>query len=352
MQEDQIKEKLNKIKSRRGLRAHGKQALINSLYSLHKKELPILLDLRDFSEYIPIQTKELASILNATERFYRSFEIPKRSGGQRKILAPFPSLSIIQQWIATNILSCVDTHASAVAYKKNTSIKSHVEPHLNNSTLLKLDIRNFFPSISTARVSKEFLDLGYTSKISYALARFTTLQDSVPQGAPSSPLISNIVLRNIDAEIDQLSKAAGITYTRYADDFAFSGNEFPANFAAQISVILGTEGFDVNYTKTRLYEPHEKTRFLTGLSLSPGRIRPPKSFRRWITQKIHYLEKHIEADLTGFSKATNSEILKNPFILESLRGKIGYWNWIDPFDKTAINCLIRLNNIETKLMQI
>lgn len=352
MQEDQIKEKLNKIKSRRGLQSYEKQELINSLYSLHKKELPILLDLRDFSEHIRVQPKELASILNATERFYRSFEIPKRSGGQREILAPFPSLSMIQQWIATHILSHIEIHASAVAYKKNTSIKNHVEPHLNNPTLLKLDIRNFFPSISTARVSKEFLELGYTSKISYALARFSTLHDSVPQGAPSSPLISNIVLRKVDAEIEQLSNVTGITYTRYADDFAFSGTEFPANFSAQISAILDAEGFDVNYAKTRLYEPHEKTRFLTGLSISSGRIRPPKSYRRWVTQKIHYLEKHIEADLTGFSNTTNSEILNNPFILESLRGKIGYWNWVDPFDKTAIDCLIKLNKIEMKLMQI
>jgi len=353
MLESQITETVRRIDSKRGLRAHEKEAWKRSLRQLDQAKLPILLDLHDFSNYIPYEAKEIASILNATDHYYRGFDIPKRSGGYRKILAPFPSLSIIQKWIASSIFSNVEIHRSAIAYKNNSSIKDHVEPHLNNPTLLKIDIRNFFPSISIQRVGQEFLELGYTSRMSYALSGLLTLHGCVPQGAPSSPLISNIVLRKIDSEIETICNTEGINYTRYADDFAFSGKKIPASFIAQVSAILSLDGFEVNYKKTRQYEAEEKTRFLTGLVLTPDRIRPPKNFRRWVVQRIYYLEKYIETDLSGLSKASgNSEILNNVFLLESLRGKLGYWNWVDPFDKTAVDCLGKLNAIESKLMQI
>jgi RNA-directed DNA polymerase len=178
-----------------------------------------------------------------------------------------------------------------------------------------------------------------------------TLDQSVPQGAPSSPVLSNAVCFPLDCAVTEISQKHGLRYTRYADDFAFSGDAIPTTFASELSAILDINGFGLNHEKTRLYGPTESVRFLTGLVLTPDRIRPPKRFRRWIRQRLFYLERFMVTDLDAPKDVRDkSELLQNAFLLDSLRGKIGYWTWVDPLDVEAQNHLSRLNRIDSHLV--
>ena len=289
-------------------------------------------------------------MIHATRQFYRGFFIEKRDGGLREILAPFPSLALVQKWIVLHILSRQQLHPCAVAYRPGASIKGHIHPHLNKKQLLKTDIANFFPSITSAKVLEYFLSLGYTGHIASNFASLLTLDDAVPQGAPSSPSLSNLICVSLDQDMQYLSDPLGITYTRYADDFAFSADMFPVNFVLQLSEVFSRHGFTINHRKTYLYGEGESLRFLTGLVLDGDRVRPPKAFRRWIRQKVFYLERYLHTDLGDAASAREtSSLLRDPYLLDVLRGKLNYWIWVDPSDPLPRQFFKRLLSIETSL---
>jgi RNA-directed DNA polymerase len=314
--------------------------------------LPPMLDISDLAGHANEAPKTVAAMLHAPSQFYREFSIPKRSGGARQILAPFPSLANIQTWIAKAIVGLSPVHHSAVAFRNGMSTKDHVGPHFQQSELFRTDIRDFFPSISVFAVQRLFEQLGYASPMSWFLAQLVTLDSALPQGAPSSPAISNAICFPLDQALSVMCERSNVRYTRYADDFAFSGEVVSKGLIADIENELEDFGFSLNHKKTRHYGEKEKTRFLTGLVITPSKIRPPKEFRRWIRQRIFYLEKYLISDLTQpESVRQKSELLKNAFLLDSLRGKLGYCLWIDPRDKEAAEQLRRLSKIYLKLYE-
>lgn len=339
----------NKV-DRSKLSRNDKKSLLDNITQLEISDLPVILDLHDFQRYVPQSAKDLAAMVNAPHHFYRRFKIPKRSGGEREILAPFPSLANVQRWITSEILSKADLHDSAIAYRADSSTKDHVWPHVGRLVLFRADIRNFFPSITIDIVRELFSKIGYSISAARLLAQLVTLDQSVPQGAPSSPALSNAVCFSLDCAVTEISHKHGLHYTRYADDFAFSGDAIPTTFVNELSEVLDTNGFGLNHKKTRLYGSKENVRFLTGLVLTPDRIRPPKHFRRWIRQRLFYLERFMVTDLDAPRDArSKSELLQNAFLLDSLRGKIGYWIWVDPLDIEAQDHLWRLNRIDAHL---
>lgn len=323
---------------------------INRVARLIAAGLPPLLDIGDLANNTNEAPKTIAAMLHAPSQFYREFSIPKRSSGTRKILAPFPSLANIQTWITREVVSLSPVHESAMAFRYGLSTKNHVEPHFQQSELFRTDIRDFFPSISIFKIQAIFENLGYAGPMSWILAKLVTLDSVLPQGAPSSPAISNAVCFPLDQTISLVCERKNVRYTRYADDFAFSGEEIHKSLISEIQYELNEFGFALNFKKTRHYGEQEKTRFLTGLVITPNKIRPPKDFRRWIRQRIFYLEKYLTSDLTSPELVRQkSELLNNAFLLDSLRGKLGYCLWIDPRDVEAKEQLRRLNGIYLSL---
>ncbi|HEY9786279.1 MAG TPA: retron St85 family RNA-directed DNA polymerase [Candidatus Obscuribacterales bacterium] len=187
-----------------------------------------------------------------TERFYRRFFLQKKSGGSRLITAPNKNLKAVQRWISKNILSAVPFHFIATGYKRGCSIVDNASPHANKDFVLNVDIENFFGTIDEARVLNVFIGLGYSPAIAKALSRLTTCRGTLPQGAPSSPLLANLICRPLDHKLHNLCASSGWTCTRYCDDISVSGYGSHKEVKAKITSIIESEGFRLNNRKVRL----------------------------------------------------------------------------------------------------
>jgi hypothetical protein len=199
------------------------------------------------------------------------------------IEAPKPRLKALQRRILTGILQRVPSHPSAHGFIKERSIQSFVAPHIGRRVVLRMDLRDFFPSLSGARIQAVFRTFGYPESVADLLGGLCTtaaprtvwneiawevdrtqLRDAaarysrphLPQGAPSSPLLAGICTYRADCRLAGLAESAGARYTRYADDMVFSGGaDFESSverFSLQVAAILNEEGFTVHHRKTRI----------------------------------------------------------------------------------------------------
>jgi len=283
----------------------------------------VILDSEHLAKLLCIENNALYAIINGTENYYRSFEIKKKSGGVRIIRAPYPSLKCIQQWIYDNILKGQYVHGCVHGFKQRKSIVTNAKIHMANRCLLKLDLKDFFPSIKINNVVQVFKNIGYTKNLSWLLARICCLDDELPQGAPTSPVLSNIVARYMDKRLYRLANAFGYRYSRYADDISFSGDDIPVAFIKYATDIIENCGFAVNSKKVRLYKEGDY-KILTGVALRDGKIKLPRNKRREYEQDIYYVIKYgvntrIKGDYNNFST----------YIL-SLIGKANFWLMLEP----------------------
>lgn len=281
----------------------------------------------------------------ATRIPYHQFTIAKRNGSERQIWSPIPRLKYAQRWILDNILNNLPIHGSAHGFVIGKSIVSNAEIHTNSRMLVKLDIKDFFPSVSLKRVKGVFRHAGYPEHIATLLAMLCTesprqlvSQNNVnyyvalgerclPQGAPTSPAITNVVCLNLDRRLAGLAEKHGLRYSRYADDLTFSlpnapeksskgkkkppittvetveKSETPKTTAtsesdnALIGMLLGSvakilheEGFTIHGDKTRIIRPSTSQR-VTGLVVNgDGSPRVPRQLKRQLRATIFNLQ--------------------------------------------------------------
>lgn len=205
--------------------------------------------------------------------------IAKRDGSARLLEAPKQRLRAIQRFVLEKVLNAIPPHESVHGFRKGRSIKSFTAPHGGREMVLKLDLRNFFPSVTGARVRAVFLTAGYPENVAEVLTGLCTNsipaavigaaptdksyylrklygQPHLPQGAPTSPALGNLCAFRLDCRLAGLAVSAGGTYTRYADDLLFSGGEDFAKgverFYIKVCAIALEEGFEVNTRKTRI----------------------------------------------------------------------------------------------------
>jgi hypothetical protein len=250
----------------------------------------------------------------ATMLHYRRFTIPKRSGGERPIWAPLPKLKAAQQWIRQNIVEKLIVHGSVHGFLPGRSTLSNAAVHTNAKIILKMDLENFFPTVTLRRVKGIFRRAGYREQVATLLAMLCTEapreivnhkgQDyyialgprCLPQGAPTSPGLTNTLCLRLDRRLTGLAKARGWRYTRYADDLTFS---LPADRenAAKVGTIMGlvsriavSEGFHVNPKKTRLARSGARQK-VTGLVVNgQGQPRVPRALKRQLRAVLHKLK--------------------------------------------------------------
>lgn len=215
-------------------------------------------------------------------RHYRYRPLAKRFGQVRLIEAPKPRLKHLQRRILTEILEQIPPHDAAHGFRAGRSIKTFAAPHVGRHVVLKIDLRDFFPSVTIARVQAMFRSVGYPEEVANLLAglctntaphsvwprepvgagpalrqaRWRYAQPHLPQGSPASPALANLTAYRLDCRLTGLARAAGATYTRYADDLAFSGERDFARIVQRFQHHVGAtvleEGFAVHHRKTRI----------------------------------------------------------------------------------------------------
>ncbi len=305
---------------------------ISYIKPLLKNGVPIIFDFNHLCLLLGRNHPYLASVINSNISHYREFEIPKRSGGKRTISAPYPALLDCQRWIYENILSKVKIHSSAHGFTFSKSIITNSKIHVGQNHFLKIDLKDFFPSITLNQVITVFKTLGYTNKVSFYLASICCYGDVLPQGAPSSPMVSNIVGKTLDNRLMKYAKKFKLRYTRYADDLAFSGESIPVKHIEYITNIINSCGFTVNEKKTTLQQEKHK-RIVTGISIAENEIKIPREYKRELKLEIHCIRKH------GLAGHIRKKKIKNPNYILSIIGKIHFWLSVEPGNTYATQAL-------------
>lgn len=236
---------------------------------------------------------------------YTRYSIAKRSGGQRVILAPKRDLKAIQRKILHEILNHAAVTEQAHGFVTGRSIVSNAQPHAGHAYVANLDLKDFFPGISFRRVRSIFISLGYGFGVASSLALLCTERDRKPlvrrnkriyvslgerglvQGAPTSPALANLAARRLDARLAGLAHKYNVTYTRYADDLTFSGDDeqgvrYVMNSAPRI---IKDEGFTIHPDKTRFYRRSSR-QVVTGLVVN-DRVNTPRELRRSVRAILH-----------------------------------------------------------------
>lgn len=310
---------------------------------LIKSDLPVIFELEHLSKTLGIELALLSRMTGASTLFYRSFKIPKRKSGTRTIHTPYPKLSYVQLWIKENILDLLPVSEHAYAYIKGRSHIDNARKHIGSKELLKLDISNFFGHIDRDAIHKVFFDCGYSESISHALAGLCSYWGVLPQGAPTSPALSNLVLKNIDRELHLIASNSSLIYTRYADDICISGRAIPADIYNKVIQVIEHSGFPINKEKTRILNSKSR-KVITGLVVSETTVRVPKKSRRDYRQQCYYLIQN------GISQLDGSRFPLNPLYLDEVIGKGRYILNVEPDNSYVRASLGELAKLKWELL--
>lgn len=258
--------------------------------NLFKQGFPIIFDQTHLSLLVGYRIEYLRKVSNAPSFFYRTFEIPKKNGGRREISEPLPSLKEVQRWILDNILYNIEVSKYAKAFHKKRSIRSNAWFHLKKNIVLRIDITDFFGSIKFSKVYGVFSSMGYSTSVATMLANLCTLNNKLPQGAPTSPALSNIVFIAADKRISKFASAKHIRYTRYADDLTFSGDFQPGMVVKFVRSVLEEYQFKINPKKTRVQRKQQR-QLVTGVVVNE-KMQAPREMRRKLRQSVYYIQKY------------------------------------------------------------
>jgi retron-type reverse transcriptase len=241
--------------------------------------------------------KVITDLTNNKSSYYRKLDLPSKK------------LKYIQRYILDNILYRVDVHDAAHGFVPGKSTISNARVHVGNEFVAKLDMRDFFPTITAQRVYGLFRSFGYNKSISFTLTKVCTYNGSLPQGAPTSPYISNLICRKLDYRISTLCKKNNLNFSRYADDITISGGRKVKKVLPIIKDIIKNEGFSINDEKTKILHNSHKQK-VTGVVVNQ-KVSIPKSFYRNLRQELYYMNKfgvssHLLEKQTMFKSNTKA----------------------------------------------
>ena len=221
----------------------------------------------------------------AAGKMYKEKTIPREGKKPRLISIPDNYLKNVQRRILNNILKKTACHDAAHGFMSRRSIFTAVKAHIGKRVVLVIDIRNFFDTISSRRVCGMFKSLGFSPQEAAVLTKLCCYKDKLPQGAPTSPMIANIVCRKLDSRLAGLAGKKGFSFTRYADDLIFSGDAKLIGLTPFIKQIIKEEGFAVAEEKFRIMRSGSRQRVL-GLNVNT-KVSVPRKVRRIIRAMVH-----------------------------------------------------------------
>ena len=240
------------------------------------------------SELIGISPRLISSMVKSQDKHYRTFSMPKKSGGYRKINSPRAFLKTVQYWIGDYFLYRLVNHENCFSYKKGVSVKDNASVHLGKKYILCMDIDSYFDCINVHSVFKLFVRSGIDEGLSDLMSKLVTLNGTLPQGSPVSPLISNSYLYDFDVFISDFCSSYNITYSRYSDDLTFGGDD-KSDLEAIIGIVkksLSEFNLNIKDNKTRLLSENN-TQIVTGVAINNGVLRPSRRFRKTVRAIFH-----------------------------------------------------------------
>jgi RNA-directed DNA polymerase len=292
---------------------------------LRNNNLPVIYSLPHLCLVAGVNIKNISKICKSNRiSEYKRFKLRKKRRGFRVIQTPTDELKYLQKWILINILEKVPSHSSCKGFDKTMSIKQNAEVHLNKESILKIDLLRFYDSINEKRVYGVFKQIGYHPNLAVSLSKICTIvpdeqflksfkkkelelkniiiqksEGLLPQGAPSSPKISNLISISLDNRLSKLALKNELAYSRYADDITFSGNiEVLKKVKATIYRIVKDENLFINYSKTKLFIKGNPF-FVTGLSVNNDHVTIPKKRKIDIEHHLfHCIKNGVEAHIS------------------------------------------------------
>lgn len=308
-----------------------------------------IFSLRHLAHLVDMPYTDLRRVVSRhTPEPYRVFRIRKRplpgeEARFRTIVVPDPWLMELQRWINANILQYSPPHHASVAFTKGDSIRGAASIHCGCRWLVKIDIKNFFESITEKQVCKVFKNIGYQPLVAFELARLCTrvgnqrtrqdhkrfqtptnsssvieayhksVMGHLPQGAPTSPRIANLVAHELDTALSSVAQQHSLTYTRYADDLIFSttadiDRATVQNFISEVYKTIASSGFTPNALKTVVSPPGSR-KVVLGLLIDRDTPRLSREFKAKLRQHLYYLRKDDSGPLHHSSRQGGATIL-------------------------------------------
>lgn len=312
-------------------------SMLSYAKNLLNSNLPIIYDQYHLSLLVGYDYLYLLGVSNSQSYYYKHYEIPKRNGGARNIEEPFPALKEIQTWILKNILEPASKRYVlnvAKAFMPGKSIRENARFHKNKKVVVALDLHDFYGSITFSSVFRLFDKLGYKKQVCMMLTNLCMYEGSLPQGAPTSPMLSNLIFYNLDCRIFSYCQKRKLMYTRYADDLTFSGNQlYVSKLIVYIKMLVGTQKFILNEQKTKVMGRGCSQR-VTGIIVNE-KLQVDKNYRDKVRQEVYYCIKYGVAD--HMKHLQLASWINTPILyLRSLYGKIQYILQINPADNEFV----------------
>lgn len=252
---------------------------------------------------------ELADRLNVPVQYlqniqpsYREVRIPKQGGGTRFLQVPDDEAKQLQRKILKRLLGSLTSHPFCYGFERYTSIVDAAVPHAHRFVVIKMDIRRFFESTSAGRIEDYFRFIGWDETTAKRLTELTTYNGALPQGAPTSPRLSNLVNYGMDELLASIAAAHEGSYSRYADDITMSfgrkSGRRVRGVIQEVRRVLDKFGYTMHgKEKLKIYRCNQRQQVL-GLVVNEG-VRLPRTTRRWLRAVQHRLDNHQSATLTA-----------------------------------------------------
>lgn len=285
-------------------------------------------ELSSLEKDLHVKAITLYSLSNNLGAHYKKVQIPKKNGGTRELRIPDDFLKAVQRRINVTLLFDMPVSPYASAYRTGVSITANAKPHVNNDWVLKLDIHKFFDSVMYSTVKeKVFPDSVYSEDLRILLTMLCYYRDSLPQGAPTSPAISNIVLYDFDFRVGKWCRRRKIAYTRYCDDMTFSGNGEMPDIVSFIREELRKEHLFLNEAKTVKAKRGMKQE-VTGIVVN-DKINISRDYKRKIRQEIYFIKRF---GVENHIKKAGLSVNRFDY-LRSLLGRVNYVLSVTPDDR-------------------
>lgn len=261
---------------------------------------------------------------------YKSFSISKKNGGVRTIEAPVKGLKLLQQCINFLLQLGFEPNAAANGFVQNRSVVTNAKRHIGKTYVYNTDLSNFFPSIKFRRVKSVLMldPINLNDDIAFIVANICCKDGQLPQGAPTSPVISNIICNRLDKKLVRLARKYKSSYTRYADDITFSSMEycFDKKFEKELNVIIKEEQFSVNTSKVRLQKRGYRQE-VTGLIVNE-KVNLRKSYVKEIRLWLHIWEKYDYFSALAAFQKNYLKYAKGTSFINVLHGKLEYMKMV------------------------
>ncbi|WP_307480553.1 retron Ec67 family RNA-directed DNA polymerase/endonuclease [Cytobacillus purgationiresistens] len=307
----------------------------------------------ELADFLNVLRKQLSYILyvKGINNLYTSFEIPKKNGGVREINAPLEELKVIQRQLAEALYKHMKKkwkkkNNISHGFEKDKSIITNARIHRNKRLVLNIDLENFFESIHFGRVRGFFIknnNFLLSIEVATVIAQISCYEGKLPQGASSSPIISNLICEILDHRLLKIAKKYKLDYTRYADDLTFSTNDkkflvLQTEFYKEISKEIIRAGFKINEKKNRL-QLRDSRQVVTGLVVN----------KKINVNRIYYKETRAMAH--QLFKQGSFEINGEPATLNQLEGRFAFINQLTWYNNKVDGVKHHFNNLSSRELQ-